>query len=60
VIGLLSDLNRMDADSYLALYTYNYMGSVDTSRQAAKQLSELSLANVLEALKVALLPSLPG
>jgi bacterioferritin len=40
---LLSDLNRLYADEWLAAYAYNYMGQVVTGRPAARQLSELLL-----------------
>jgi bacterioferritin len=40
---LLSDLNRLYADEWLAAYAYNYMGQVVTGRPAAKQLSALLL-----------------
>ncbi|MFZ2098376.1 MAG: ferritin-like domain-containing protein [Anaerolineales bacterium] len=43
VDDLLSDLNRLYADEWLAAYAYNYMGQVVTGRPAAKQLSALLL-----------------
>jgi bacterioferritin len=43
VDDLLSDLNRLYADEWLAVYAYNYMGQVVTGRPAAKQLSALLL-----------------
>jgi bacterioferritin len=43
VAELLSDLNRLYADEWLAAYAYNYMGQVVTGRPAAKQLSALLL-----------------
>jgi bacterioferritin len=43
VAELLSDLNRLYADEWLAAYAYNYMGQVVTGRPAAKQLAALLL-----------------
>jgi bacterioferritin len=43
VDDLLSDLNRLYADEWLAVYAYNYMGQVVTGRPAVKQLSALLL-----------------
>jgi len=43
VAELLTDLNRLYADEWLAAYAYNYMGQVVTGRPAAKHLAELLL-----------------
>jgi bacterioferritin len=43
VDALLTDLNRLYADEWLAAYAYNYMSQVVTGRPAAKQLAALLL-----------------
>jgi bacterioferritin len=43
VDALLTDLNRVYADEWLAAYAYNYMGQVVSGRPAAKQLAALLL-----------------
>jgi len=43
VNDLLTDLNRLYADEWLAVYAYNYMGQVFAGRPAAKQMAGLLL-----------------
>lgn len=43
VDALIEDLNRLYADEWLAVYAYNYMAQVVTSRPAAKHLAALLL-----------------
>lgn len=51
VNDLLTALNRLYADEWLAAYAYNYMAQVVTGRPAAKQLAALLLSTSQEELE---------